>query len=93
MSLGPEIKHSLLRGICRNFRRLKSYLVTNPMWRDEERRAVVEAPQTHSQFQQQDFPPVMLLLLPLSFRVHGQLLKEVPACKSNTKEKKGFCKV
>lgn len=34
---------------------------------------------------------LMFLLLSLSFRAHRQLLREVPACKSNTKEKKGFC--
>lgn len=41
MSSGPEIKLSLLRGICagtKDFQRLKSYHVTNPMWSDGERK-------------------------------------------------------
>lgn len=45
MSSGPEIKlrgnKSLLRGICagtKDFQRLKSYHVTNPMWSDGERK-------------------------------------------------------
>lgn len=64
MSLGPEINHSLLRGICRNFRRLKSYLVTNPMWRDGERRVVVEAPKPTHNFNSRTFHPSCFFFSP-----------------------------
>lgn len=87
---------------------LQSYYVANPVWRNGERRdkvgiVVMEAQtkQTQSQLKQQDFHPSASSLLsfsfslsPFTFCVHRQLLKEVPACKSDTKEKKeGFCKV
>lgn len=109
MSSGPEIKLSLFRGICagtRDVQILKSYHVTNPMWSDGERKekegiVVGEAHQPNhnlnsmtSTSQHPHFSLTPFYCLPLSFRVHGQLLAEVPACKSNTKKKKeGFCKV
>lgn len=90
----------------RNCQRLKGYHVTNPMWRNGERRekeaiVVAEAHKPNhnlnsrtSTRQHPRCSPSPFYCLRLSFRVHTQLLKEVPVCKCNTKEKKeGFCKV